>query len=58
VASITPVSSLCHSYRAPASFNRASVRGFVVFAGWGLRWRRSQPAAGVAGSSVEAGLLG
>jgi hypothetical protein len=58
VACVTLVFSLCRSCRAPATFNKASVRDFVVFAGLGLRWRRSQPAAGVAGSSVEAGLLG
>jgi hypothetical protein len=58
VAGVTPVSSLCRSCRAPAGFNKARVKGFVVFAGLGLQWRRSRPAAGAAGSSVEAGLLG
>jgi hypothetical protein len=58
VAGITPVSSLCRSYRAPATFNKAMVKGFVVFASLGLQWIRSQPAAGAATSSVEVGLLG
>jgi hypothetical protein len=31
---------------------------FVAFDGSGLQWRRYQPAAGAAGSSVEADLLG
>jgi hypothetical protein len=57
MAGVTPVSSLCHSCWAPASFNKAMVRGFIVFAGLGLQWRRSWPAAGAAGSSVEADLL-
>jgi hypothetical protein len=58
VASVTPVSSLCRSCRDPATFNKASVKGFVVFAGSGLRWRRSQMAAGAAGFSAGAILLG
>jgi hypothetical protein len=58
VAGVTPVSSLCRSCRDPATFDKASVKGFIVFAGLGLWWRRSQPAAGAAGSSVGAGLLG
>jgi hypothetical protein len=58
MAGVTPVSSLCRSYRAPASFNKASVRGFIVLTGLGLRWRRSWLAAGAAGSLVEAGFLG
>jgi hypothetical protein len=58
VAGVTPVSSLCRSCRDPATFHKALVKGFVVFASSGLWWRRSQPAAGAAGSSVEAGLLG
>jgi hypothetical protein len=31
---------------------------FIVFAGSGLQWGRSQPAAGGASSLVKAGLLG
>jgi hypothetical protein len=58
VASVTPVSSFCRSCRDPTTINKASVKGFVIFAGSGLRWRRSQIAAGIAGSSVKAGLLG
>jgi hypothetical protein len=58
MAGVTPVSSLCHSCWDPVTFNKASVKGFVMFAGSGLWWRRSQPAAGTAGSLVEAGLLG
>jgi hypothetical protein len=58
VAGVTPVSSLCCSCRDPVTFNKALVKGFIIFAGSGVRWRRSQPAAGVAGSLVEAGLLG
>jgi hypothetical protein len=50
-ADVTPVSSLCR-------LNKASVRGFVVFAGLGLRWRRSWTAVVATGSSIEAGLLG
>jgi hypothetical protein len=46
VAGVTPVSRLCRSCRAPATFNKAIVKGFVVFAGLGLRWRRSQPKPG------------
>jgi hypothetical protein len=57
VASVTPVSSLGRSCRAPATFNKAMVKGFVVFAGLGLRWTRSQTVAGAAGSSAGAGLL-
>jgi hypothetical protein len=57
VAGVTLVSSLCRSCRAPATFNKTMVKGFVVFAGLDPRWRRSQPAASAAGSSVEAGLL-
>jgi hypothetical protein len=49
VVGITPISSLCRSYWDPATFNKALVKGFVVFAGSGLRWKRSQPAAGTAG---------
>jgi hypothetical protein len=58
MAGVTPVSSLCRSCRDPATFNKAMVKGFVVFSGLGLWWRRSQPAAGAAGSSIKAGLLG
>jgi hypothetical protein len=58
VAGVTPVSSLYHSCRALASFNKTSVRDFVIFTGLGLQWRRSWPAAGAAGSSFEAGLIG
>jgi hypothetical protein len=43
---VTPVSSLCRSCRAAATFNKAMVKGFVVFAGSSLWWRRSKPAAG------------
>jgi hypothetical protein len=38
VAGVTPVFSLCRSCRDPATFNKASVKCFVVFAGSGLRW--------------------
>jgi hypothetical protein len=58
VAGVIAVSSLCRSCRAPASFNKAFIRDLVVIAGLGLRWRKSWPAAGAAGSSVEAGLIG
>jgi hypothetical protein len=58
VAGVTPVSSFCRSCRDPVTFNKALVKGFIIFAGSSVRWRRSQPTAGVAGSSVEAGLLG
>jgi hypothetical protein len=43
--------------RALATFNKAMVKGFVLFAGLGLRWRTSQLTNVAAGSSVEAGLL-
>jgi uncharacterized protein (TIGR03382 family) len=55
VAGVTPLSSLCRSCWDPATFNKAMVKGFVVFASLGLRWKRSQPAAGAACSLVEAG---
>jgi hypothetical protein len=58
MAGITPVSSLCRSCRDPATFDKAMVKGFVIFAGLGHRRRRSQPAAGVAGSLDGADLLG
>jgi hypothetical protein len=58
VAGVTLVFSLCRSCRDPATFNKVMVNGFVVFDGLGRRRRRSQPAAGVAGSLVRAGLLG
>jgi hypothetical protein len=58
VAGVTPFSSLCRSCRAPATFNKAMVKGFVVFAGLNLRRGRSQLAAGAACSSVKAGLVG
>jgi hypothetical protein len=38
VAGVTPVSSLYRSRRDPATFNKASVKGFVAPAGSGLRW--------------------
>jgi hypothetical protein len=58
MAGVTLVSSLYRSCRDPATFNKVMVKGFVVFSGLGLRWRRSQPAAGATGSSIKAGLLG
>jgi hypothetical protein len=58
VAGVTPVSKLCHYCRAPATFNKVMVKGFVILTSLVLRWRRYQPAAGVAGSLVKAGLLG
>jgi hypothetical protein len=57
VAGVTPVSSLCRSCRAPATFNKAMVKGFVVF-GLEPSVGRSQLAAGAACSLVRAGLLG
>jgi hypothetical protein len=53
VAGITPVSSLCRSCWGPPTFNKALVKGFVVFAGSGLRRRRSQPVAGAAGDDPQ-----
>jgi Synergist-CTERM protein sorting domain-containing protein len=38
VAGVTLVSSLGRSCRDPATFNKALVKGFVFFAGSGLRW--------------------
>jgi hypothetical protein len=58
VVGVTLVSSLCRSCQAPATFNKAMVKGFVIFTSLGLQWIRSQPAAGAADSSVEVGLLG
>jgi hypothetical protein len=58
VAGVSLVSSLYHSCRTPTAFNKAMVKGFVIFTGLGLWWRRSQPAAGAIGSSVEADVPG
>jgi hypothetical protein len=38
MAGITPVSSLYRSSEDPPTFNKALVKGFVVFAASGLRW--------------------
>jgi hypothetical protein len=49
MAGVTLVSSLCRSCRDPATFNKASVKGFVVFAGSGLRWLKPASLAGCRG---------
>jgi hypothetical protein len=57
VGGVTLVSSLYRSCRDPATFNKALVKGYVIFSGSGLQRGRSWPVAGTASSSVEACVL-
>jgi hypothetical protein len=43
VAGITLVSSLCRSCQDPDIFNKASVKGFIIFAGSDLQWSKWPP---------------
>jgi hypothetical protein len=46
VAGVTLVSSLCRSCQDPAISNKASIKGFIVFAGSDLQWSKSASLVG------------